>query len=114
MTVAQYEAEFSRLAKFTPTMVVDEESQAWRFEDELRSGIKQGVGSFDLTTFKAVMSKALLVEMGLMRLKQRKIIARRKGLGKERKALAFKPRNKEHNMLIQMQCQSALNVVGLM
>ena len=36
MTVAQYEAEFSRLAKFAPTMVVDEEAKARRFGDGLR------------------------------------------------------------------------------
>ena len=49
-----------------------------------------------------------------MRLKQIKIITKRRGLGKESKALAFKPRNKEHNVLIPRHCQSALDVVGLM
>ena len=48
-----------------------------------------------------------------MRLKQLEIITKRKGLGKESKALAFKPRNKEHNVLIPRHCQSALDVVGL-
>ena len=65
MTVAQYEAEFSRLAKFAPTMVVDEEAKARRFKDGLRFRIKQGVVPFELTTFRTVVSKALLVEMGL-------------------------------------------------
>ncbi|XP_075665441.1 uncharacterized protein LOC142635113 [Castanea sativa] len=65
MTVAQYESEFSKLAKFTPTMVVDEETKARRFEDGLRFRIKQRVVPFELTTFRAVVSKALLVEMGL-------------------------------------------------
>ena len=49
-----------------------------------------------------------------MRLKQIEIITKRRGLGKESKALAFKPRNKEHNVLIPRHCQSALDVVGLM
>ena len=49
-----------------------------------------------------------------MRLKQIEIITRRKGLCKESKALAFKPRNKEHNVLIPRHYQSALDVVGLM
>ena len=49
-----------------------------------------------------------------MRLKQIEIITKRRGLGKESKALAFKIRNKEHNVLIPRQCQSALDVVGLM
>ncbi|XP_075663221.1 uncharacterized protein LOC142632761 [Castanea sativa] len=56
MTVAQYEAEFSRLAKFAPTMVVDEETKARRFKDGLRFRIKQGVVPFELTTFRAVVS----------------------------------------------------------
>ena len=49
-----------------------------------------------------------------MRLKQIEIITKRRGLGKESKALAFKPRSKEHNVLIPRHCQSALDVVGLM
>ena len=51
---------------------------------------------------------------GSIRLKQIEIITRRRGLGKESKALAFKPRNKEHNVLIPRHCHCALNVVGLM
>ena len=46
-------------------MVVNEETKARRFEDGLRFRIKQGVVPFKLTTFRAVVSKALLVEMGL-------------------------------------------------
>ena len=46
-------------------MVVDEETKSQRFEDGLRFQIKQGVVPFELTTFRAVVSKALLVEMGL-------------------------------------------------
>ena len=46
-------------------MVVDEETKARRFEDGLRFLIKQGVVPFELTTFGAVVSNALLVEMGL-------------------------------------------------
>ena len=65
MTVAQYEVEFSRLAKFDPITVVDEETKARRFEDGLRFRIKQGVVPFELTNFRAVVSKDLLGEMGL-------------------------------------------------
>ena len=49
-----------------------------------------------------------------MRVKQIEIITRRRGLGKESKALAFKPRNKEHNIMIPRHYQGALDVVGLM
>ena len=58
-----------------------------------------------MTTFKAMVSKALLVKMGLNRLKQIEIITKRRGLGKESKALAFKPRNKEHNVPIPRHYQ---------
>ena len=46
-------------------MVVDEETKAQRCEDGLRFRIKQEVVPFELTNFRAVVSKALLVEMGL-------------------------------------------------
>ena len=46
-------------------MVVDEETKARRFEDGLKFRIKQGVVPFELTTFRVMVSKALLVEMGL-------------------------------------------------
>ena len=49
-----------------------------------------------------------------MRLNQKEITTRRRGLGKESESLAFEPRNKEHNVLIPMHCQSAFDVVGLM
>ena len=35
MTVSQYEAEFARLERFAPTLVADEDSKAWRFEEGL-------------------------------------------------------------------------------
>ena len=44
---------------------MDEETKARRFEDGLRFRIKQGVVPFELTTFRVVVSKTLLVEMGL-------------------------------------------------
>ena len=46
-------------------MVVDEETKAQRFEDGLRFRFKKGVLPFELTTLRVVVSKALLVEMGL-------------------------------------------------
>ena len=46
-------------------MVVDEETKAQRFEDGLWFRFKKGVLPFELTTLRVVVSKALLVEMGL-------------------------------------------------
>ena len=49
-----------------------------------------------------------------MRLKQIEITTKRRSLGKECKALDFKPTNKEHNVLIPRHYQSALDVLDLM
>jgi hypothetical protein len=65
MTVSQYEAEFARLARFAPTLVADEDSKARRFEEGLRPRIKTSVIAFELTTYRAVVNKALLIERGL-------------------------------------------------
>ena len=65
MTVSQYEAEFARLARFAPTLVVDEDSKARRFEEGLRPRIKTFVIAFELTTYRALVNKALLIERGL-------------------------------------------------
>ncbi|KAL2466014.1 Retrotrans gag domain-containing protein [Abeliophyllum distichum] len=60
--VTEYEAEFARLAKFAPDLVATEERRARRFEKGLRSRIKQAVIPFELTTYREVVSKSLLVE----------------------------------------------------
>jgi hypothetical protein len=65
MTVSQYKAEFARLARFAPTLVEDEDSKARRFEEGLRPRIKTSVIAFELTTYRAVVNKALLIERGL-------------------------------------------------
>uniref|UniRef100_A0A2N9I1S3 RNA-directed DNA polymerase n=1 Tax=Fagus sylvatica TaxID=28930 RepID=A0A2N9I1S3_FAGSY len=65
MTVSQYEAEFARLARFAPTLVAEEDSKARRFEEGLRPRIKTSVIAFELTTYRAVVNKALLIERGL-------------------------------------------------
>ena len=65
-TVSEYEAEFARLAKYAPALVVDEVSRARRFEEGLRSEIKRHVAAFELNSYKMVLNKALVVERGLM------------------------------------------------
>uniref|UniRef100_A0A2N9HJN9 Retrotransposon gag domain-containing protein n=1 Tax=Fagus sylvatica TaxID=28930 RepID=A0A2N9HJN9_FAGSY len=51
--------------KFAPTLVADEDSKARRFEEGLRPRIKTSVIAFELTTYRAVVNKALLIERGL-------------------------------------------------
>jgi hypothetical protein len=65
-TVAEYEAEFSKLAKFAPKLVSDQESRARRFEKGLNPQIYQIVSAFELETYAEVLSKALVVERGMV------------------------------------------------
>ncbi|KAL5573909.1 hypothetical protein UlMin_023506 [Ulmus minor] len=61
-TVAEYEASFAQLTKFTPDLVATEKSRARRFEEGLRTSIRQAVILFKIATYSGVVNKALLVE----------------------------------------------------
>ncbi|KAL2480176.1 CCHC-type domain-containing protein [Abeliophyllum distichum] len=61
-TITKYEAEFARLAKFAPDLVATEERRARHFEKGLRSRIKKVVILFELTTYREVVSKSLLMK----------------------------------------------------
>uniref|UniRef100_A0A2N9EHF1 Integrase catalytic domain-containing protein n=1 Tax=Fagus sylvatica TaxID=28930 RepID=A0A2N9EHF1_FAGSY len=58
-------AFYEKLARFAPTLVAEEDSKARRFEEGLRPRIKTSVIAFELTTYRAVVNKALLIERGL-------------------------------------------------
>ena len=94
MTVSQYMAEFARLAKFAPTLVADEDSKARRFEEGLRPQIKTSVIAFELTTYRAVVNKVLLIERGLNETQADREDKQKRRLGKVAKALMARPRNK--------------------
>ncbi|XP_074378468.1 uncharacterized protein LOC141720005 [Apium graveolens] len=64
-SVTEYEAEFAKLAKYTPILVADEASRARRLEEGLQSNIRFGVASFELQTYEIVLNKALVIERGL-------------------------------------------------
>lgn len=51
LTVAEYEAEFDRLATFAPSLVADEAIRALIFEEGLKPRIKLVVVPFELKTF---------------------------------------------------------------
>ncbi|XP_028088608.1 uncharacterized protein LOC114289144 [Camellia sinensis] len=71
-TVAEYEAEFTKLSKFASAFETDEDSRARKFESGLRTNIMQQVVPFELPTFGEVLNKALLVESGLTRAQEEK------------------------------------------
>lgn len=60
-TVAEYEIEFSRLARYA-SIGQNDEVKARRFEEGLRQPIKARVEVFELKTFREVANKALTVE----------------------------------------------------
>nr|XP_017221730.1 PREDICTED: uncharacterized protein LOC108198487 [Daucus carota subsp. sativus] len=62
MTVAEYEAKFSELARFVPEYVNTEHKKAKRFQQGLKSWIRSRVEVFELQTYAAVVQKAMIVE----------------------------------------------------
>ena len=62
MTVAEYEAKFSELARFVPEYVNTEHKKAKRFQQGLKSWIRSRVAVFELQTYAAVVQKAMIVE----------------------------------------------------
>ncbi|XP_038983677.1 uncharacterized protein LOC120111190 [Phoenix dactylifera] len=65
MTVAEYAAKFEELARYAPGQVENERERAEKFESGLRARIRQQVSTFELSSYKDVVNKALVVERGL-------------------------------------------------
>ncbi|KAM0892448.1 hypothetical protein ACQ4PT_025752 [Festuca glaucescens] len=61
-SVAEYEIEFSRLARYAPICAQDDEAKARRFVQGLRQPIKAQVEVFEMKSFRDVANKALTVE----------------------------------------------------
>ncbi|XP_073363024.1 uncharacterized protein [Aegilops tauschii subsp. strangulata] len=61
-SVAEYEIEFSRLARYASVYVQNDEAKARRFAQGLRQPIKSRVEVFELKSFRDVANKALTVE----------------------------------------------------
>ena len=62
LTVAEYEAKFTELARFVPDQVDTDEKKARRFEQGLRFWIQNRVAMFELTSYMAVVQKAMVIE----------------------------------------------------
>jgi hypothetical protein len=61
-SVAEYEIEFSRLARYAPIYAQDDEAKARRFTQGLRQPLKARVEEFELKSFRDIANKALTVE----------------------------------------------------
>ena len=64
MSVADYEAKFTELARFVPHYVDTEEKRARRFQQGLKPWIQSRVAVFELTNYSTVVQKAAIVESG--------------------------------------------------
>ncbi|XP_074323559.1 uncharacterized protein LOC141660471 [Apium graveolens] len=62
LSVIDYEAKFTELARFIPEQVDTDEKRAKRFQQELKPWIRSRVAVFKLTTYTAVVQKAMIIE----------------------------------------------------
>ncbi|KAL8098384.1 hypothetical protein AgCh_031222 [Apium graveolens] len=62
LTVAEYEAKFTELARFVPDQVDTDEKKARRFEQGLKFWIQKRVAMFELTSYVAVVQKTMVIE----------------------------------------------------
>ncbi|XP_038976501.1 uncharacterized protein LOC120107335 [Phoenix dactylifera] len=64
MTVAQYATKFEEMSRYAPTLISEDSDRARKFENGLRGRIQQ-VTAFELSSYKDVVNKALVIEKGL-------------------------------------------------
>ncbi|XP_074356502.1 uncharacterized protein LOC141696231 [Apium graveolens] len=62
LLVTDYEAKFTELARFVPEQVDTDERRAKRFQQRLKPWIRTRVAVFELTTYTAVVQKAIINE----------------------------------------------------
>ena len=62
MTIAEYKASFTNLAKYAPHLVATNETRARRFEDELQYKIKRTIRPLVLPTYADVLDHAIIVK----------------------------------------------------
>ncbi|XP_074374474.1 uncharacterized protein LOC141714878 [Apium graveolens] len=62
LSIADYEAKFTELARFVPEQVDTDEKRAKRFQQGLKPWIRSRVAVFELTTYTAVVQKAMIIE----------------------------------------------------
>ncbi|KAJ8619853.1 hypothetical protein MRB53_028382 [Persea americana] len=65
MTVAEYEAKFSELARYAPHLIPDEASKADKFEKGLRPILMKQVAGFELEDYDKLVTKAFKMEATL-------------------------------------------------
>ncbi|XP_028096791.1 uncharacterized protein LOC114296667 [Camellia sinensis] len=72
MSIVEYEAKFTKLAKFAPHMVDTDYKKAQKFEGGLNLDVFDRVGVLKLPTYVDELDRALMVEANLATMKQAK------------------------------------------
>ena len=62
MSVAEYEAKFSEMARFVPEFVNTDAKKAKRFQQGLKPWIRSRIAVFEFQNFSTVVQKAMIVE----------------------------------------------------
>ena len=62
MTVAQYEAKFIELSRFSPQLIAIEEEKALKFQDGLKPYLKNKISILKLGVYPEVVDRALIAE----------------------------------------------------
>lgn len=62
MTVSKYQAKFEELSRFAPHMLPNDATRARRFEECLRTAIKDKIAILKLTRYADVVERALIAE----------------------------------------------------
>ena len=70
MTVAQYDAEFHRLARFGPSLVTTEKDRAKKFINGLKLTIQKDLAICNIETYSEALDKALRIERSQNQLNQ--------------------------------------------
>ena len=62
LTVAQYEAKFTELSRFSPQLIVTEEEKALKFQDGLKPSLKNKISILKLGVYLEVVDRTLIAE----------------------------------------------------
>ena len=62
MTMAQYEAKFTELSRFTLQLIVTEEEKALKFQDGLKPYLKNKISILKLSVYLEVVNRVFIAE----------------------------------------------------
>ena len=60
--MAQYEAKFTELSRFSPQLIATEEEKTLKFQDGLKPYLKNKISILKLSVYSKVVDKALIAE----------------------------------------------------